>query len=246
MRIIGETHVGLRRPNNQDSFSVNDIGYAAVGIVCDGMGGANGGDIASSMAVDIITSAVLRDLKEGYGETSVAAVLASAVSVANTLVHERAQEETELHGMGSTVIAAVVKEDLLVLAHAGDSRVYIYRDGELHQVTTDHTMAQELVNIGEITAEMAETHNTRHVLTRSLGTTKELRLDTVSHTLMPGDIVLLCSDGLYNFVDSGTMTELVVKCHNEQTTTPLVEKALEGGGGDNVTVVLISQGEAVE
>jgi protein phosphatase len=230
------SHTGKVRSNNQDS------GYAGSNlfVVADGMGGHAGGDVASSMAIMRLER--LDRPYESPGEAEKAlrdAISDTAVELIDT-VHVR----PELAGMGTTVSALIMVDDYAVIAHIGDSRIYLYRDGALTQITTDHTFVQRLVDSGRITPEEARYHPRRSVLMRVLGDMDpDPELDTFIMPTQPGDRWLLCSDGLSGVVDDAhTSKALSLGLAPGRTADSLLKQALDGGAPDNVTLVLVDVG----
>lgn len=227
------SHVGRIRSNNQDS------GYAGrfLFLVADGMGGHAGGDVASAIATTRIADA----------DTDYAAVedaefaLQSALIAANSLLAETVFEHSELTGMGTTVSGIVRVRDQVALAHIGDSRIYRYRDGDLEQVTSDHTFVQRLVDSGRITPEEAAVHPRRSVLMRVLGDVDAApEIDTKILDTRPGDRWLLCSDGLSSYVGEDKIAAILATVHTAQSAADrLVKESLDHGAPDNVTVVLV-------
>lgn len=232
------SHVGKIRADNQDS------GYAGAHlfVVADGMGGHAGGDIASAIAAQRIADADQEYPDTGSAESS----LRDALLAANSLLAETVFEHTDLTGMGTTVSALARVGDRVVIAHIGDSRVYRYRDGELEQVTTDHTFVQRLVDTGRITPEEAAVHPRRSVLMRVLGDVDAApEIDTLVFDTRPGDRWLLCSDGLSSYVSDEKMAQILGTVHTAQGAADrLVRESLDHGAPDNVTVVLFDVGDA--
>jgi serine/threonine protein phosphatase PrpC len=213
---------------NEDSFLLRPGLYA----VCDGMGGARAGEVASQMAcVSLLgvdpQSAGLKDLRE-------------AIVKANLSIIQRSTSDSELLGMGTTLTAALIKDGSLFFAHVGDSRAYVLRDETLTQVTADHSWVGEMVRRGDITPAQAARHPHRSVITRALGTDVDLDPDVIELQAEPGDRVLLCSDGLTGMVDDETIARIMNSGAGAQTTAQsLVDAALANGGEDNVTVVIV-------
>lgn len=228
------THVGLVRTGNEDSVHCGETVFA----VADGLGGHAAGEVASSLAMESL-AAVDPTACEGVGALQQA--LAEAVREANRVVHAAAREDPAKAGMGTTVTAAAVAGDQLVLAHAGDSRAYLLRDGVLWQLTTDHTAAQEAVDAGYLTPEEAAQRPERHVLARAVGLEEEVAVDTPPpETVQPGDRMLLCSDGLIDPVDEQAIATILDGHPDPQEACDaLVQAALDGGGPDNVTVLVV-------
>ena len=232
-RAAAVSHVGKIRSNNQDS------GYAGrdLFVVADGMGGHAGGDVASAIAVNRI-----READREYETASEAEfALQSALIAANSLLAETVFEHPELTGMGTTVSALIRVGDQIALAHIGDSRIYLYRDGQLKQVSTDHTFVQRLVDSGRITPEEAAVHPRRSVLMRVLGDVDAApEIDTTVHDVKPGDRWLICSDGLSSYV-SDEKIEIVLAglAGARNAADRLIRESLDQGAPDNVTVVIV-------
>ncbi|WP_199424706.1 Stp1/IreP family PP2C-type Ser/Thr phosphatase [Actinotalea solisilvae] len=237
LRYAARSDVGLVRSNNQDSAYAGPHLLA----VADGMGGHAGGDVASSVAVAHL--APLDD--EAHGPDDALAELSQALTTAHDELLARAEENPELAGLGTTVTALLRSGNKLAMAHIGDSRAYLLRDGELTQVTTDHSFVQHLVNTGKITAEEAERHPQRSVLLRVLGDfDMEIVPDMSVREARAGDRWLLCSDGLSGVVSGDTMAQTMREVADiDACADQLVQLALRGGAPDNVTVVL---GDVVE
>ncbi|KGM13753.1 PP2C family protein-serine/threonine phosphatase [Cellulomonas bogoriensis] len=237
LRYAARSDVGLVRSNNQDSA------YAGphLLVVADGMGGHAGGDVASSVAVAHL--APLDD--EAHGPDDALDELGKAISTAHDELLARAEENPELAGLGTTVTALLRSGNKLAMAHIGDSRAYLLRDGTLNQVTSDHSFVQHLINTGKITPEEAEHHPQRSVLLRVLGDfDMEIVPDMSVREARVGDRWLLCSDGLSGVVSAQTLAETLATVHDVDTCADtLVELALRGGAPDNVTVVV---GDVVE
>nr|BFF09561.1 hypothetical protein GCM10025699_08640 [Microbacterium flavescens] len=233
------SHTGKVRSNNQDS------GYAGSNlfVVADGMGGHAGGDVASSLAI-----ARLQGLDRPYASTGEAErELRDAIGDAATQLIDTVNERPELAGMGTTVSALVMVDDYAVIAHIGDSRIYLFRDGALTQITTDHTFVQRLVDSGRITPEEARYHPRRSVLMRVLGDMDpDPELDTFIMPTQPGDRWLLCSDGLSGVVDDPhTSKTLALGLAPGRTADSLLKQALDGGAPDNVTIVIVDVGGSI-
>lgn len=231
------SHVGRVRSNNQDS------GYAGrrLFLVADGMGGHAGGDIASAIATRRISEA-----DADYANApEAAAALEGALVAANRELAETVSEHSELTGMGTTVSAMLLEEDRVVIAHIGDSRIYLFRSGELSQITIDHTFVQRLVDAGRITAEEAMVHPRRSVLMRVLGDVESSpEIDSMVLDTRPGDRWMLCSDGLSGVVSFDELHELLASdAGAKQVADRLVKASLDGGAPDNVTVVVIDVGD---
>ncbi len=241
MSITGQTHIGLVRQNNQDAFAVETLTQGAqLAVVCDGMGGANGGNIASHIAVDLLTERIKENFRPEQAPTSTEHMLASAMAAANMAVFDRAQKDETLSGMGTTVVVAITCGDTAYISHVGDSRLYLCRDGQLSPVTRDHSVVQELIESGQINEEEARSHPRRHFITRALGVTDNECGEYDELTVRPGDKLLLCTDGLTNMVGQDFMQQILKDKAEDEAVEALIQAALSGGGTDNITAVLLS------
>ena len=242
MKISAKTDVGKVRSSNQDSYAAGDLtSEVSWAVVCDGMGGANGGNVASEAAVRVISDKLKSGYHIGMNDNSIKHLLVSAVEAANITLYTMARGKEELQGMGTTVVIAVRNSDTLYLANVGDSRIYVVSDSGIVQITTDHSVVQLMIDKGEISPEEAKDHPKKNVITRALGVDPEVRIDYSQEQLNDGDIVLLCTDGLTNYVDDEDIFEV---CKNEDRyniADKLVDLANENGGGDNITVVTVCE-----
>lgn len=243
MLITGSTDKGIKRQVNQDSFATGKIAGGCFAVVCDGMGGQRGGEVASRLACDIIAEAISRDFSSktegGARDLWIQGALQSAAKSANKAVFDLGESDASLSGMGTTLVAAVITDGCAYILHAGDSRAYLIHGGEVSQLTTDHTMVQLLLDRGDITLSESRSHPQRHYITRALGVGAELDFSFCSQELSGGDALLICTDGLYNFINAGEFQNLVLRSLKERRTDALIEAAIKGGGGDNITAVLI-------
>src|SRR6266498_495110 len=220
------TDVGLVREGNEDSYLTEEPLFA----VADGMGGHRGGEVASQLAVETLEKL----FKKGSGE------LPDQVQEANRVVFERSVVDEKVAGMGTTLTAALVEGDQIRLAHVGDSRAYLLREGDLRLLTEDHTLVHRMVTEGEISKEEAETHPQRSVLTRALGVETVVDVDDDTVQVRTGDRLLLCTDGLTSMVSEQAIEEVLRAVPDSQEAAErLVQLANEGGGTDNTTVVVL-------
>jgi serine/threonine protein phosphatase PrpC len=234
------SHVGKIRSNNQDS------GYSGrhLFLVADGMGGHAGGDVASAIA----TKRIMEADRDFQSPQDAEFALQAALIAANSQIAETVFEHAELTGMGTTVSALIVLEDEVAIAHIGDSRIYLLREGELSQITVDHTFVQRLVDSGRITEAEAMVHPRRSVLMRVLGDVESApEIDTSILATLPGDRWLICSDGLSGVVsNSGIATALLSPLDAQDVADRLVKESLDGGAPDNVTIVVVDIGSPAE
>ena len=223
------TDTGRQREANEDSL----FARAPVFAVADGMGGAQAGEVASQMAVEAF---------EGLADPDDAApeqLLRDTVQHANQRIFELAQGDASRSGMGTTLTAAIVHGDEISFGHVGDSRAYVYRDGELKQITNDHSLVEELRRQGRLTRDQAAEHPQRSVITRALGPEPRVEVDTMTLRAQPGDVYLLCSDGLTTMLSDGDLKAVLGREADLQRTARwLVKAANDRGGRDNITVVL--------
>jgi len=237
----GVTDAGRKRRRNEDSYVLEPPLFA----VADGMGGAQAGEVASRLAVDAFRE--FHEADELEPEKRVTAIIQEA----NRRIYERAREDTQASGMGTTVTAALVGEESVSIGHVGDSRAYRLRGGQLEQLTDDHSLVADLVRGGRLTPEEADVHPQRSVITRALGTDPEVDVDAFTFEAEPGDVILLCSDGLTTMLTDEEIVAIVGRAKSlEHAAKQLVKAANRRGGEDNVTVVLFvlesSEPEALE
>jgi len=230
------TDTGKRRRRNEDEYVVAPPLFA----IADGMGGAQAGELASSLAAGAVRD---DESVSGSGERRVA----DLIQEANRRVYQRSSQDASASGMGTTMTVALVEDGAVVFGHVGDSRAYLIREGQLEQLTEDHSLVAELVRSGKLSPEEAETHPQRSVITRALGTDPDVDVDTFSIPTHPGDLFMLCSDGLTSMVDGGTILEATEKNRDNlhAAVKALIRAANKGGGEDNITVVLFEIGADV-
>lgn len=233
MRAEGLSHLGLVRTDNEDSFLV-DAGFGLIAIA-DGMGGHQAGEVASQLAL----MAFHDYLRQHHSGPDLLAVLKAAAAHANMAVYRASLAHARQAGMGTTLTAAWRARDRLLLAHIGDSRAYLVRDKILRQLTTDHTYVNELVRNGNLTQEEARQHPRRNILTRALGTETEVEIECLELVPGPDDMLLLCTDGLYEVTTDDEIGSIISQIHDLRlAVSMLVNLALARGGPDNITVVL--------
>ncbi len=227
MLIYAKTHTGLTRPTNEDSLLVAHNLYG----VADGMGGHNGGETASRVAVQVIRNLLSTKMPEEN-------TLRVGLEAANRRVFDMQRRDSALSGMGTTATILWEDEREVLIAHVGDSRAYLYRDQQLVCRTQDHSVVGELVRNKAITPEMAKTHPYRSVITRALGTDPLVEPDVFHVEKQLDDVWLLCSDGLYNMVEDEEIADILSTLRDEAAAEKLVELALENGGTDNISFIL--------
>jgi PPM family protein phosphatase len=241
MRLVfaAATDVGRMRKNNEDSY----LSSQPVAAVADGMGGHSAGEVASAIAIEELAG--LRDRGPWENETAATEALKQAILRANRRIREMAASDRKLNGMGTTLVALLEDGDLVHLANVGDSRGYLLRQGELSQVTVDHSLVQELVDDGRLSPEDAERHPQRSVITRALGIDPEVEFDLFTYKLQVGDRLLLCSDGLSDVVEPTQIRNVLLRERNPQRAARrLIAVANEQGGPDNITVIVVDATDA--
>ncbi len=240
MKFFGKTDIGVMRHSNQDDFKALQLHDGNVfAVVCDGMGGANAGNVASAKAVEVITSFFERSYRSGLDSRGITALLQSAVLSANIEIFDLAKKNSELEGMGTTVVAAFVSKEFIVISHVGDSRAYIINN-DVTQLTRDHSVVQSLIESGKLTQDEARVHPRRNVITRALGIEPDVLVDSDEYILKDGECLILCSDGLSNFVNDEDLKTAFENNPLEQLSEILVKIANKNGGGDNITVVTVA------
>ena len=245
MRVCGVTDIGCHRRDNQDSYAIRWLDKDAVLlVVCDGMGGAQAGSVASSVAVEEFTAAVEEGLDQGMPEDPARReqVLAGACARANARVFRLSAENPAYEGMGTTLVAALILPGAAYMVHVGDSRGYLLESDTIRQVTVDHSLVQLLVDRGEITPAQARIHPQKNLITRALGVDSRVEYDLNRLSPGPGSRLLLCSDGLSNVVNEQEMLyEVIHGGEASECCQRLLDIALSRGAPDNVTVVLVKR-----
>lgn len=242
MRACGKTDVGLRRHENQDTFAVEQGEKLLIAVVCDGMGGAEGGQIASSLAVDTFMKEIRALLRADMTAGQLRELASFCVAKANTAVYQRALQDPAYQGMGTTLVSAVAGERDAVICNVGDSRAYLIHNGEMTRITHDHSVVQTLVENGDITAEEARTHPNRNLITRALGPDETTLCDAFDVSFAHGDKILLCTDGLVVTATDEEICRIVCADKRaEEKLDDLIALAKAQGAPDNVTAVLIEQ-----
>lgn len=231
-KTVTRTDVGRVRNNNQDTV-INDGGIFGV---ADGMGGHNGGEIASAGARREL-------LKALNGKEPDLKTLEEAINAANLILFDQSSSDSSLDGMGTTLTVLWPEGENMLIGHVGDSRAYLYRDGKLEQQTTDHSMVAEMVRDGLLTEEQAATHPMRNYITRAVGTELTVEAQMLSVKRQTGDRWLVCSDGLHGLVSAERMQELMGLEDINEAADLLLQEALENGGRDNISLVIYPDGE---
>ena len=237
MKAYGATHVGRVRAVNQDAYYLPEAGESFA-VVADGMGGHKAGEVASAMAVSEFTrwlrcAPVLTEETVNY-----------AVHEANRIIHRTAQREADKSNMGTTLVSVWVDDEQVIECNVGDSRAYLLRDGTLTQISRDHSLVGELVEEGKITKQEAMHHPHKNYITRAVGTSSMVQPELRTLDRKSGDVWLLCSDGMSNYIEDGEIERILCEqADREKCVRQLIDLALERGGADNITVVLVDCGE---
>lgn len=247
LEIALRTDPGLVRGQNEDSvFADADLGLA---ILADGMGGYQAGEVASSMATTLLASclkAAFADfppqaIDASSGQSIAQRALAEQIAVVNSAIYRAAEDQSRFGGMGTTLVAAVFCDDQLTVAHVGDSRLYRLRGDEFVALTHDHSLLQEQIDSGEISPEDARYSLNRNLVTRAVGVDPEVEAEVHVHSVRPGDLYLLCSDGLYDMLEASEIQHLLEMfgANLERAATKLIQAANDNGGEDNISVVVV-------
>jgi PPM family protein phosphatase len=234
------TDTGRARSNNEDSVAVDE--GVALAVLADGMGGYNAGEVASGMATSFIKSELGRWLAEAAAsatDTEVRRAMEICVDNANRAIFNAANSNPHYAGMGTTLVVGVFRESRLLLGHVGDSRCYRLRAGRFAQITHDHSLLQEQIDAGLITVEQAAFSANKNLVTRAVGVEDTVLLETHVHDVLPGDVYMLCSDGLTDMLDDESIAQLLQRCELlPEAARALIDAANDAGGKDNISVVL--------
>ena len=249
-RYAHATHRGMVREQNEDAIAIAP--RSGLAIVADGMGGYNAGEVASRLAADFLMTHLVEDLaqlRDGAARSTAGpdhshrmlhALLRARIDGANEAIIDAASREPECEGMGTTLAMLLFSQDAATTLHLGDSRIYRFRNGVLSLLTRDHSLLQEQIDSGLITAEQAAFSSNKNLVTRAVGVEDTVLLETHLHDVMPGDVYLLCSDGLSDMIDDETISQLLQSCELlPEAANALVDAANEAGGKDNISVVLV-------
>ncbi|NDI33466.1 Stp1/IreP family PP2C-type Ser/Thr phosphatase [Chengkuizengella sediminis] len=240
MKSTNKTDVGRTRAVNEDRAAVQtELNGFTLAIVADGMGGHQAGDTASQITIETIQES-LQSLEVNMSVEECEMSIREAIYLANAKIYQLASENEKYKGMGTTVVVALATVELILIAHIGDSRAYKYTDESMIQLTEDHSLVNELVKSGQISLEEAEQHPRRNLLTRALGTEEYVTIEIHRHEWLQHDLLMLCSDGLSSLVSQQDMVHILSKEQNiEHKANELIQHALDAGGDDNITVVLL-------
>jgi len=233
MRVVGITDIGLHRKRNEDQFFIDED--RRIFVVCDGMGGHKGGDVASRLAVETIQENLVFSVAD-----QIIPSLQSVAKLANQIIWEKGQSDEALYEMGTTLTVAVIHDGSIVVAHVGDSSLYLFKEDQLIKVTQDHTLAQQMFSDGVLKSEDMRSNVYNHVLTRAVGVESQVELDIYQEEIQTGDWVLMCTDGLTDLLEDDAIRELIKAANDPQKAAQeLLNLALSKGGYDNITIVLL-------
>ncbi len=239
MRIIARTDIGNIRSENQDNYRAAEHKDGTIwALVCDGMGGAQGGRLASALTCEYMERTLSETLSKATNKEEVRKILFNVSKSANNIVYSHSLKDKNLKGMGTTLVCVVIKDNLVQCVHVGDSRAYVYSKANITQITKDHSMVQELLEQNRITKQEAYIHPNKNLITRALGVNNYLDLEYNEYALNDEDVLLLCTDGLTNCVKDELITRIIATTPFEEMANTLVDSALEREGYDNITVLL--------
>lgn len=242
MKLYGETDIGRMRKNNQDSFITGQISDNVVwAAVCDGMGGAVGGDVASSTACNMISQMLPEIYKDNMNDSAIKNMLVSLVLAANAKIYELSIADRSLSGMGTTIVLCLIVNNTAHIVHAGDSRAYYIKENECIRITKDHSVVQEMIDNGKIDEQQAANHPNRNLITRALGVDQSLLVDYCHQEIENNTIIMLCTDGLTNYLDKKDIIKFILGNSIEDAVKNMIACANERGGSDNITIVLLER-----
>lgn len=241
MKIVGNTDVGMVRAKNEDTYRYGDFSDGTSwALVCDGMGGVRGGQLASTMAADMVSEKIKKCYNVSMSVSSLENLLLSAITTANVTVFDRGDVDINLKGMGTTIVASVVKNGEACIAHVGDSRAYIINGGKkIAQVTKDHSLVQQMFDNGQITKQEFENHPRKNIITRAMGVGEEIEIDFNYVCVGEEDALILCSDGMSGLISEERILEIYNSVSFENLADEYIKEANKMGGNDNITVVVM-------
>ncbi len=239
MTVISESNIGLSRKENQDRVCTSAINENTVlAVVCDGMGGQNAGSEASGKASQIIFDRITKVFRSDFDTKSIRNLLLSSVTTANSVIYDMAASSSEMIGMGTTCVIALVSDNILYAVNVGDSRLYVINH-EIRQISKDHTIVMRMYEKGEITKEQLKNHPQRNYITKAVGVSNIIEPDYFEIELCENSSVLLCTDGLSNYCDEADIFQIAKKYEFNDVPKELISLALSNGGNDNITVAYI-------
>ncbi len=240
MILTGKTDIGAVRSKNEDAFDYGVLPDGTVwAIVCDGMGGVHGGKIASAAAIEMVSEKIKKCYNPSMSVSSLENLLLSSITTANVNVFDRGVYDSSLKGMGTTIVAALIKNNEACIAHVGDSRAYIIRDDTIRQITKDHSLVQEMLDKGQITKEEYENNPIKNIITRAMGVDEDIDIEFDYVSLDGSEALLLCTDGLSGMVSDKRILEIYQNTDFNSLAQKYIDEANNNGGSDNITVVIM-------
>lgn len=241
MFVVAKSDVGMTRQENQDRFCVKIIDDETVAaVVCDGMGGAQSGALASEIAANTVFDRLTLNYRSDADDNSIRNTLITSLTAANTLVHEKSKEDEDKKGMGTTCVGALINKDKAYIASVGDSRAYLLDENGISQITNDHTIVEILYEQGKIEKDDKNNHEMSHIITKAIGTEPDLDPDYFEVELKQNSIILICTDGLTNYCSDELIYSYVYNKELERSLNDLINYAKDKGGKDNITVAIIT------
>ena len=242
MQFGAVTDIGMCRKINEDNYYVTAKGDFPYAIVADGMGGHKAGEIASMMVIDVIQNQLENKVDKNPDSVETGETIRQAFIAANSIIYKYSENHYKIMGMGTTATLAMIYEDKIITAHVGDSRAYMINDKEIKQLTKDHSYVQELVSMGKITKEEAKHHPKKNFITRAIGAEETVKVD-IGIKPYNGEKILLCSDGLINFVEDEEIKDIMVNGDGslQEKSEQLVQTANSRGGKDNITIIVLEK-----
>lgn len=240
MKTVGSSDKGKLRVRNEDAYR---FGYfddgSAWGVVCDGMGGVHGGQLASNIAINMVSDKIKLCYTQSMPVTSLENLLLSAITTANVTVFDRGIYDNSLKGMGTTIVATIIKNSTACIAHVGDSRAYKISEESIEQITRDHSLVQEMLDKGQITKEEFENNPIKNIITRAMGVGEEIDVEFDFVELKKDEAILMCSDGLSGMINEEKIHEIFKTTEFDKLTDKYIQAANDNGGLDNITVVVM-------
>ena len=240
MKTVGSSDKGKLRVRNEDAYR---FGYfddgSAWGVVCDGMGGVHGGQLASNIAINMVSDKIKLCYTQSMPVTSLENLLLSAITTANVTVFDRGIYDNSLKGMGTTIVATIIKNSTACIAHVGDSRAYKISEESIEQITRDHSLVQEMLDKGQITKEEFENNPIKNIITRAMGVGEEIDVEFDFVELKKDEAILMCSDGLSGMINEEKIHEIYKTTEFDKLTDKYIQAANDNGGLDNITVVVM-------
>lgn len=240
MQINGNTDVGRKRIINEDAYKFGKFEDGTTwAVVCDGMGGVHGGKIASSTAIEMVSQKIRKCYNPAMSISSIENLLLSSITTANCIVYDRGVGDSELEGMGTTIVAVIIKNGEACIAHVGDSRAYKISSGEIKLITKDHSLVQEMFDLGQITQSEFKNHPRKNIITRAMGVEEKIEIEFNTIEFGQGDILMLCTDGLSGLVEQSELLSICNDTEFNSLSDKYIEAANDNGGVDNITVVVM-------